>query len=82
MIAAALNASCMSWMEFRDHTRKAARYSHVATSLRNLMTWWNNLTSVEQASVENIQKLVNGGEDVMMTEMSSWISTSHEETQK
>ena len=46
------------------------------------MTWWNNLTSVEQASVENIQKLVNGGEDVMMTEMSSWISTSHEETQK
>ena len=56
VVVVAWNSSCISWVEFRDHARKTARYTHVALGLRNLMTWWNNLTLVERASVDNIQK--------------------------
>jgi hypothetical protein len=48
------------------------RYTNVIVSIENHLLWWDNLTPVDQSSQENIDRLVNVGEEIKLSEVHSW----------
>jgi len=71
-IITSFSGGLTAWMEFRDLERKLERYSDAARSLRSLMTWWDSLSEVEQASPTNVAQLVTSGEGILRGEFGAW----------
>lgn len=75
-IAAAITSAITAWLEFQRVTKKLQRYSDVICKLDDVVLWWDSLTPVEQANLENIHHLVRMCEDMFQVERSAWLSTS------
>ncbi len=63
-------------LEFHGTERKFNRYSFTIHSLRNLIHWWEMLAPIDRSVVENIDRLVLTGEDLLQREQQAWKSTS------
>ena len=76
-VAAAITA----WQSESGASRKINRYTNAVVALQNHLMWWNGLTSVEQNSQANINRLVVGTEFVKMTEVNAWADASRQQEQ-
>ena len=64
----------LNFMEFNDVKKKLMRYNGIIAGLENKILWWNSLTKVEKASQLNVNKLVNGVEDMIAGEQQAWLA--------
>lgn len=60
--------------EFHGTNSKISRYSTIITELHNLKTWWSSLSTQEQMTFPNIERLVLTGEDILAEERAAWAS--------
>jgi hypothetical protein len=65
-----------SWTEFSDPSRKAERYTMAISKVERLLTWWETLSAVEAAGVENISRLIESGEHIIQEELAAWSAIS------
>jgi len=72
----AMTAALTSWQEFQSTSKKLTRYSDVVHSLTQVVHWWEQLTDVDRASLDNIEELILSCEDLFATERQAWLSTS------
>ena len=68
--------ACDSWTEFSAIPVKVERYTRAVTSIDNLLTWWDSLSSVDQASAKSIATLLTRAESIISSEQASWNSTA------
>ena len=66
----------ISWSEFSDISKKVERYTRAVRSIKNLLSWWDVLTDVERAGIDNISTLIETGESIISDERQSWNSTA------
>lgn len=57
-------------------TTKMTRFSNTVAEISNVLTWWDTLSSVEQANIEQIDRLVECCELSFQQERQAWVSTS------
>jgi len=76
VVVTALAGTVTSWSEFADMSRKVQRYTGAIQNIKKLLVWWNTLSDVEKAGVENIASLIEGGEAVISEERVAWKSTA------
>ena len=58
----------------RYHKKKLMRYNGIIAAIENQILWWNSLTKVEKASQYNINRLVNGIEEMVAGEQQAWLA--------
>ena len=75
-VVTVVGTSITTWSEFRGVSKKLSRYGSVVTTLRDVRLWWESLTIVEHANVENIGCLVDDTEDAICAESRAWVATS------
>lgn len=63
-------------IEFQGVSGKISRYSFTVHSLQNLIVWWQSIPSIDKANLDNIDRLVITGEELLQREQQSWKSTS------
>jgi hypothetical protein len=73
-ILGSFGGAVVSWSEFSGITNKLRRYTSSIRKLIDVKTWWESLQTVEKASAENIQYLVDMCEEVLAVECQSWRS--------
>lgn len=78
----ALAGAVTSWCEFTDVERKIGRYSTCVRNIKQMEAWWESLGDVDKASVENIQKLILGGEKILLGELGGWQTIPGQEEEK
>jgi hypothetical protein len=71
-LTTAIAGAVTSWCEFTDVERKIGRYSTCVRNIKQIEAWWESLGDVDKASVLNIQRLVLGGEKVLLGELGGW----------
>jgi mRNA-degrading endonuclease HigB of HigAB toxin-antitoxin module len=49
------------------------RYNQNKTDLQNVEIWWRALSPTDKEKPENIKKLVNTTEDLMIQEVKGWV---------
>lgn len=69
-------SALLSCSEFSDITKKIERYTRAVRSIKNLLSWWDVLTDVERAGIDNISTLIETGESIISDERQSWNSTA------
>merc|ERR1711988_1473698 len=69
-------SSITAWLEFRGTRKKISLHSATVDGLEQHLLWWTSLTSIEQASVSNLDRLVDNCEELLRSERNSWLSTS------
>lgn len=65
-----------SWAEFGECSRKIVRYNRAIESIKNLLTWWEQLDEVEKNAVDNFYRQVSKGESIITSELGAWQSTA------
>lgn len=73
-ILGSFGGAVVSWSEFSGITNKLRRYTSSIRKFIDVKTWWESLQTVEKASAENIQYLVDMCEEVLAVECQSWRS--------
>jgi hypothetical protein len=76
MILAFLATAVTAWSEFSGTDKKLNRYSGTIEALTHITVWWKQLSSVEQANVANLHKMILSCEEVLEREREAWLSTS------
>ena len=66
---------CAAWTEFKDYARKSARHTWTVQALKDKLNWWQSLSSVERASVENISSMIKTCEQAILAETAAWMAT-------
>lgn len=66
----------MSWSEFCDTSNKIQRYSRSIIALEGVLTWWDSLGNVQQATKEAVGNLVRTVETVISEEQLAWTATA------
>jgi SLOG in TRPM, prokaryote/SMODS and SLOG-associating 2TM effector domain 1/Protein of unknown function (DUF4231) len=66
-------AACGTYLGYRQTENTLTKYNQAATDLVNIKTWWNALSSEEQAQQLNIDSLVEHTEQVLQSELDGWI---------
>ena len=79
-ISVSLAGCCAAWTDFQDYGRKATRHTWTVQALEQTLTWWQSLTGVEQASVDNISNMIKSSEAAILAETAAWMSTPASET--
>ena len=64
----------INFAEFNDIKKKLMRYNGIIAALENQILWWKSLTKVEKASQYNINRLVNGVEEMVAGEQQAWLA--------
>ena len=64
----------INFAEFNDIKKKLMRYNGIIAAIENQILWWNSLTKVEKASQYNINRLVNGIEEMVAGEQQAWLA--------
>lgn len=75
-IVAAFSTAVATLAEFQDATRKLERYSRAIAAMENLLTFWESMSPIEQASRANVSYLFTEGESIIANERLAWISTA------
>merc|ERR1712087_535486 len=65
-----------AWSEFKDGRRKTERYSNSVDGLRDLVSWWDSRSRLEQCSNVHINSLVTGCERIIAGEYLAWRPSS------
>uniref|UniRef100_A0A7S0ECB3 SMODS and SLOG-associating 2TM effector domain-containing protein n=1 Tax=Hanusia phi TaxID=3032 RepID=A0A7S0ECB3_9CRYP len=73
-IVVSFSACVVSWMEFHGTRQKLERYNKSLMNLVNIVTWYESMSAVEKASLENITMLVMQVETAIIGENNSWLS--------
>jgi hypothetical protein len=68
--------TAVAWSEFSGTDKKLNRYSGTIEALTHITVWWKQLSSVEQANVANLHKMILSCEEVLEREREAWLSTS------
>ena len=55
-----------AWQKDSMADRKINRYTNAIVALQNHQLWWDSLSSVDQNSLSNINRLVGVTEDIKM----------------
>ena len=76
VLVTAAASALTSWCEFSDMSSKVQRYNGAVQQVKLLLTWWETLTDVEKAGVENIDRLITRGEAVIGNERVAWQATA------
>jgi hypothetical protein len=63
--------------EFSDISKKVERYTRAVRSMKKLLSWWDVLTDVERAGIDNISTLIETGESIISDERQAWNSTAN-----
>lgn len=74
-VISAFAAALVSWSEFVQLRSKLSRYNNCVLAIDDLVTWWVSLSSVEQSSLEHIDRLVTEGEHIINSERVAWQTT-------
>jgi hypothetical protein len=72
-----LAGAIISWTEFSETANKIERYTRAVRSLKMLLSWWDVLTDVERAGIDNISKLIETSEDIIADERQAWQATAN-----
>ena len=75
-VVMACSGTVATLSEFQDATRKLERYSRAIGAIENLLTWWDSINPIEQASRANVSYLLREGEAIIANERLAWISTA------
>jgi hypothetical protein len=70
-------SALISWSEFSDISKKIERYTRAVRSMKKLLSWWDVLTDVERAGIDNISTLIETGESIISDERQAWNSTAN-----
>ena len=76
VVLTSLAATVTSWGEFSNLSQKITRYNNAILSIKKLLIWWETLSGVERAAVENINRLIEAGEGILNNERVAWQSTA------
>ena len=76
VIVTAAAGSITSWVEFSDLSRKIERYTAAIGNVEKLVTWWEMLSPVEKAGVDNTNRLIESGETIIRQEQAAWASVA------
>jgi hypothetical protein len=68
-----LATTLTTYLEYQKVEERLMRYNQTATDLANIQSWWAALSSEEQASPDNIDKLVGQTETAVHAEHAAWI---------
>merc|ERR1712039_540403 len=66
-----------AWSEFKDGRRKAERYSNSIDGLRDLVSWWDSRSRLQQCSPVHINTLVTACETTIAGEYMAWRPSSN-----
>ena len=77
-VIAGVSSAITAWQSENSASRKINRCTNAIIALKNHILWWNGLTPVDQNSLININRLVMLGEQVKMSEVSSWADASRQ----
>ena len=77
-LTTALAAAFVTYLEFTRTEDTLVLYNQVATDLKNILTWWNALSSDEQALPSNHGLLVQQTEQALESEHSGWVQNMTE----
>lgn len=72
-LTTSLVAAFGTYLGYRQTESTLTKYNQTATDLRNVRAWWDALSAEDQASRDNIDKLVKYTEDVLQSELDGWI---------
>jgi hypothetical protein len=77
-VVSGVSASLTAWQKDSSADRKINRYTNAIVSIKNHLLWWDSLTSVDQNSLPNINRLVGVGEDIKLAEVNAWADASRQ----
>ena len=75
-VVSSLAAAATSHAEFSDTERKVERYTHASRALKQLLSVWSSLGTVEKSSPAWASRLVNSAEQIISEEREAWSSTA------
>lgn len=75
-IATTVSAALTSWSSFSDQERRLEQYTETVRSLHDVVSWWDSMDDVEQASTSNISKLILSCEAIIGTERRSDLASA------
>ena len=76
-IVTAFAAMVTSYSEFADSGRKLVRYNRAIGAVKRLLTWWNSISDVDQASKSCVNHLILTGESILSEERLGWQATAN-----
>lgn len=65
-----------AFVEYSGISGKVDRYSTTIHGLEGVLSWWKEITPIEQSSVDSIEFLVLTCEDIIKREQQAWKSTN------
>lgn len=71
-LTSAIASAAMAYLGAKQIETTLTSYNQTATDLENLLAWWTALLPDEQASAENVDKLVTTTEQVLADEQDGW----------
>jgi len=77
-----LVGSLTTYLEYRQLENNIMLSNQTGFSLENILGWWLQLTDSKKEDKENIYKLVNDTEDILMTEHKKWVQQMEEGVSK
>jgi len=81
-IVASVAGGFAAWQEFVCVEKKLERQSTVASALEHTLVWWQALTEVDQASINNVEHLVQHTEELLTSDLTAWLSDAQQQMQK
>jgi hypothetical protein len=73
---AAFGSMVTSYDEYLDTSRKIERYNRAISKIKNLLSWWESLGSIDKVSRSATLHLIKTGEEIFGEERLAWQSTS------
>ncbi|CAE8594301.1 unnamed protein product [Polarella glacialis] len=77
-----VSAALAAWQDFVGLPKKLDRYSTAASTLTNLLIWWQSLPEYERSVMENVQFLVEETEKTLAGERNAWLSDAETSAKK
>ncbi|CAE8737759.1 unnamed protein product [Polarella glacialis] len=77
-----VSAALAAWQDFVGLPKKLDRYSTAASTLTNLLIWWQSLPEYERSVMENVQFLVEETEKTLAGERNAWLSDAENSAKK
>jgi len=74
-IITAITSGVTTWLEFHRTSEKISRYNASITNLSSLLLWWQSIRPPDRALSSNIEYLVQGSENIINQERTSWRSS-------
>lgn len=72
-LSTSIVAAFGTYLGYRQTENTLQKYNQSATDLANIKSWWDALSSEEQASRANIDSLVDHTEGILQSELDGWI---------